>query len=282
MLAQWSSCAELLRRSQLFVPGNEERKIRKSTTLDADSIILDLEDAVPENGKTGAREALRVWLKDLDWDPRKELCVRINKTSNGSYSQADLDAVKGMEKVSTIVLPKIEGRASKIHEYTGKNLLGLVETAKGLMNIREIAESRGAVAMSFGPQDYANSVRGNVVEYTSNRGILAAMVAAARANDLDPLDGVYFELNNLEGFRQVAQVAKDLGCSGKQVVHPSQIAIANEVFSPNPEEIAEATRIIELYEKAGERNTGALRVDDRLIDAVHYRRAKDLLSRIQT
>jgi citrate lyase subunit beta / citryl-CoA lyase len=264
------------------VPGNEERKIRKSTTLDADSIILDLEDAVPENGKVAARESLKVWLRDLDWDPRKELCVRINKTTNGSYSQADLDAVKEMEKVDAIVCPKVEGDASKIHEYTGKNLVGLVETAKGLMNIREIAESRGAVALSFGPQDYANSVRGNVTEYTSNRSILTTMVAVARANDLDPLDGVYFELNNLEGFRNVAQVAKDLGCSGKQVVHPAQIPIANQVFSPTSEEIAEASRIIELYEEAGASNTGALRVNDRLIDAVHYRRAKDLLSRIQT
>ncbi len=127
------------------------------------------------------------------------------------YSQADLDAVRGMEKVSTIVLPKIEVDASRIHEYTGKNLVGLVETAKGFMNIREIAESKGAVALSFGPQDYANSVRGNVTEYTSSKSILTTMVAAARSNDLDPLDGVYFELNNLEGFRKVAQVAKDSG-----------------------------------------------------------------------
>ena len=271
----------MLRRSQLFVPGNEEKKIRKSTSLDADSIILDLEDAVPVGAKAAARESLKELIKTLEWDPKKELCVRINKKNYDGYSQADLDSVKGIDKVNSLVLPKIENDASKIHEYTGKNLVGLVETARGLTNIREIAESKGAVALSFGPQDYANSVRANVASYISNLSVITTLVATARSNDLDPIDGVYFELTNLAGFRTASEIARDLGCSGKQVVHPSQIAIANEVFSPTPEEISDASRIIELYERAEKSNTGALRVDDRLIDAVHYRRAKDLISRLQ-
>ncbi len=271
---------DLLRRSQLFVPANEEKKIRKSTTLDADSIIFDLEDAVPEGAKSSARDLLRSLLKELEWDSKKELCVRINKKSRDLYSQEDLDVVKGLEKVSAIILPKIENHASMIHEYSGKRLQGLVETAKGLVNIAGIAESRGMIALSFGPQDYANSVRGNVSSYSSNQSIIATMVAAARANDLDPIDGVYFELENLEGFREASAFARNLGCAGKQVVHPSQIPIANKVFSPTPQEISDAARIVELYEKAGENNAGALRLDDRLIDAVHYRHAKDLLNRV--
>lgn len=270
----------MLRRSQLFVPANDERKIRKSTELDADSIIFDLEDAVPAGAKSGARDLLRKLLDELEWGPRKEICVRVNRTGE-NYSQADFDAVNGMNKVETIVLPKIETSANKIYEYTGKNLLGLVETARGLLNIREIAASNGAVALSFGPQDYANSVNGNVIAYTSNLSVITSIVSAARAYDLDPIDGVYFELSNLEGFKKAAETAKNLGCSGKQVVHPSQIAIANEVFSPSPKEIAEAKKIVEIYERAEKSNTGALRVDDRLIDAVHYRRALDLIRRME-
>jgi len=246
--------------------------------LDADSIIFDLEDAVPVNSKSAARELLRRMMKGLEWDSKKELCVRINKTGPDLYSQEDLETVKALEKISSIVLPKVEGDASKVYEYSGKNVQGLVETAKGLMRIVDIAESRGAVALCFGPQDYANSVGGDVSAYSSNQSIISTMVAAARSNDLDPIDGVYFELENLAGFRNSSVIARNLGCAGKQVVHPSQIAIANEVFSPTPQEIVDAERIVELYERAGENNTGALRVDDRLIDAVHYRRAKDLLT----
>ncbi len=270
----------MLRRSQLFVPGNEEKKIRKSISLDADSIIFDLEDSVPEGAKSAARDTLQDLLKQLEWGPKKELCLRINKKGNG-YSQEDLDAVTRMEKVDSVVLPKIEDDAGKVYDYTGKNLICLVETARGLVNLPKIAASKGAAALSFGPQDYANSVRGNVASYSSNAGILGMIVAAARSNDLDPIDGVYFELANLEGFKQAAKTARGLGCSGKQLVHPSQIPIANQIFSPSHEEINEAARIVELYEKAEKMNTGALRVDDRLIDAVHYRRAKDLVTRME-
>jgi citrate lyase subunit beta / citryl-CoA lyase len=270
----------LLRRSQLFVPGNDERKIRKSTSIDADSIIFDLEDAVPEDFKAKARDSLRTLIGELEWDSRRELCVRVNKAADGKYSPEDLDAAKSIDKISSLVLPKIEARADQIHESTGKNVIGLVETARGLVNIRDIAESKGAVALCFGPQDYANSVRGDVSAYVSNPGVITSLVAAARAFDLDPIDGVYFELANLEGFRRAAQVARDLGCSGKQVVHPSQVTIANEVFTPSEQEISEAQKIVELYENAQKQNTGAIRVDDMLIDAVHYRRAKDLLDRV--
>jgi len=265
----------------LFVPANEERKIRKSVELDADSIIFDLEDAVPDGAKSSARDLLLELLDKLDWGSKKEICVRVNKTGE-KYSQDDLDAVKRMNKVNTIVLPKIERNASEVYDYAGKGLEGLVETAQGLVNIREIAETKGAVSLAFGPQDYANSVSGNVAAYSSNPGIITSIVAAARAYDLDPIDGVYFELNNLEGFRKASEIARDLGCSGKQVVHPSQIVIANEVFSPTSAEIAEAKRIVELYQSAERSNTGALRVDDRLVDAVHYRRAIDLIRRIES
>lgn len=270
-----------MRRSQLFVPANEEKKIRKSTSLDADSIIFDLEDAVPWSGKSRARDGLGTIMKELSWDSKRELCVRINKKQNGEYSQEDIDAVSKMEKINSIVLPKLEDDSTNITGQSGKNVIGLVETARGLSKIEDIARSTGIVALAFGPQDYSNSVRGSVSAYTSNVAVLTMIVSAARSYDIDPIDGVYFDLDNLDGFRKVATAAKNLGCSGKQVVHPSQIEIANSVFSPSLEEILEATEIIKLYEAAEKNNTGAIRMDGRLIDAVHYRRAKDLVARMQ-
>jgi citrate lyase subunit beta / citryl-CoA lyase len=266
----------LLRRSQLFVPANEEKKIRKSVLLEADSLIFDLEDSVPEGAKRRARDLLSSLLNELDWGAR-ELCVRINRTNEG-YSNEDLEAVSKMEKISSIVLPKIEFDSSRVYERTGKMIIALIETSRGLVHLRDIAESKGLVAISFGPQDYANSVRGNVSYYSSNIFIRTAIVAAARSNDLDPIDGVYFDLANLAGFRAEAISAHELGYSGKQVVHPSQIEVANGVFSPSEEELLEARRIVEIYENASKESTGALRVNDRLIDAVHYRRAKDILA----
>ncbi len=257
------------------MPANEEKKIRKSVSLEADSIIFDLEDSVPDEAKAGARGLLSSLLNELDWGAR-ELCVRINRITEG-YSTEDLEAVSKMEKIDSIVLPKIEVESSRVFEKTGKKIIALIETARGLLRLREIAESKGLVAISFGPQDYANSVRGDVSVYSSNLYVRTAIVAAARANDLDPIDGVYFDLADLSGFRAEAMSARELGFSGKQVVHPSQIDVANEVFSPSAEELLEATRIVKIYENASKESTGALRVNDRLIDAVHYRRAKDLL-----
>jgi citrate lyase subunit beta / citryl-CoA lyase len=267
----------LLRRSQLFVPANEEKKIRKSVSFEADSIIFDLEDSVPDGAKAGARDLLSSMLEELDWGAR-ELCVRVNRTAEG-YSAEDLSAVAKMEKINSIILPKIELESSWVFERTGKQIIALIETARGLVRLRDIAESKGLVAISFGPQDYANSVSGNVIAYSSNLYVRTAIVAAARANDLDPIDGVYFDLADLAGFRAEAISARELGYSGKQVVHPSQISVANEVFSPNEEELLEARRIVAIYENASKERTGALRVNDRLVDAVHYRRAKDILEK---
>ena len=172
----------MLRRSQLFVPANEEKKIRKSVSLEADSIIFDLEDSVPDGAKGGARDLLSSLLNELDWGA-SELCVRINRTGEG-YSKKILDVVSKMEKINSIVLPKIESESSRIFERTGKKIIALIETSRGFVHLGDIAESKGLVAISFGPQDYANSVRGNVSSYTSNLYVRTEIVAVARANDL--------------------------------------------------------------------------------------------------
>jgi citrate lyase subunit beta/citryl-CoA lyase len=278
-----------LRRSQLFVPGNDEHKIRKSLELKCDSIIFDLEDAVPANEKSKARDLLARLLSELDWEGgnnnkkkmRKELCLRVNPI-NSPYFDSDVSKFNEEEKISSLVIPKAEGggalgRAQGLSG--GKNLIPLIETARGLLQIEDIVRTQGVVAVSFGAADFANSVGGSTKAYSGNVYVKTKIAVAARAYGVDPIDNVYFDLSNLEGFREEAIRSKELGFVGKQVVHPAQIEIANEVFSPSAEEVERAKRVVEAYEQASSLGAGAIRMNDELVDAVHYRSAKLLLER---
>jgi len=266
----------LPRRSQLYVPANDEKKIRKSASLPADSIVLDLEDAVPDEGKAEARSRLASRIRDLDWGTR-ELCVRINKLGK-DYSKEDVAAARSLPKINALVLPKAEKVTETVQ--VGLPLIALIETAFGFVHLEEIVSSRNVSAIAFGPQDFANSVGGSLSAYQNNVALKTSLAITARAYGVDPLDGVYFALNDLKGFRAEALDSRALGFVGKQVVHPSQIEVANEVYSPSLEEIEEAKKIVELYESSAKRsNVGALRVNDKLVDAVHYRKAKALLDK---
>jgi citrate lyase subunit beta/citryl-CoA lyase len=267
-------------RSQLFVPGNDERKIRKSVSLMSDVVIFDLEDSVPTQDKSRARGMLERLLNELDWG-RKRLSVRINKVGS-EYSNEDIELCKRVGKITTIVLPKAEERPTRLPTDSGKSLIPLIETAKGLMAVESIVRSEGVVAISYGAADFANSVGGKMNVYSGNLYVKTKIVIAARAYGIDPIDCVYFDLKDLEGFEKEAAVSRDLGYVGKQVVHPSQIDIANRIYSPTPEEIASARTILEFYETSTKAQVGAFKIDDKLIDAVHYRRAKALLESIET
>ena len=261
-----------MRRSQLFVPANDEKKVRKSVLLSADSIIFDLEDAVPPAEKSNARKTLAKMIAELDWGKR-EVCVRVNKVGSG-YSKEDLDFVKRENKVTSIILPKADEISSDLHVKTGKILIPLIETAKGVLRVEDIVRCEGVEAVSYGPADLAYSVGGRTEAYTQNLYVKTRIVMAASTYDVDAIDSVYFELQDLDGFRKEAVQSRDLGFVGKQVVHPSQIAVANEVYTPSQSEIAAAKNLVKAYEKATKSNVGAIRLNEKLVDAVHYRKAK--------
>lgn len=267
----------MLRRSQLYVPGNNEKMIAKASAMDADSIVLDLEDAVPVGEKAKARELTARLSKELDWGKR-ELCIRVNAVGASGHS-ADISSIRRIDRVDSILVPKAEGDCSLLGRMSGKSLIPIVETARGLMTIDALSRSRGVVAMTYGAGDYASSVGGSVEAYANSATIKTLIVAAATACGVEAVDNVYFELENLAGFRAQAEAARSLGFTGKQVIHPSQIPVANEVFSPSAKEVEWATRIVREIEKAGTQKRGAIRVDGRLVDAVHYRLAKGILKR---
>ena len=265
------------RRSQLYVPANNPRMIAKAAMLDADSIVFDLEDAVPPNEKAVAREALSAAIGRSDWGDR-QLAVRINapETPEG---RADIGSLAAEPRITTLVIPKAESDLSPVARTTGKHLIPLIETPKGLLHIEDVVRSDGAVAVSYGPSDLAASVGGDIRMYEQNPYVRTLTIIAAAAYGLDAIDKVFFDLKDLERFREEAFQAKRLGYVGKQVVHPDQISVANEVFSPGAEELRWATEVVEAYEVGVREGRGAIRVRNRLVDAVHYRLAKRTLER---
>ncbi|HZW55450.1 MAG TPA: CoA ester lyase [Nitrososphaerales archaeon] len=274
-----------LRRSQLFVPGNDERKIRKAleSLPECDSIVFDLEDAVPPAEKASARATIKGTLSKTDLlekDRRRELCIRINSIES-RYFRDDVDLLRTLEMVTCVVVPKAEASAvSELHKLLGeKKLLPLIETARGLLRIDEVVSCEGVVAVAYGAADFANSVGGRVEAYMGNLYVKTKIVVSAKSAGVDPLDNVYFKFSDVEGFRNEASMSRDLGFVGKQVIHPGQIPIANEIYSPSAEEVRRAAEVIRAYEDAQGKKLGALSLNMELVDAVHYRLAKETLAK---
>ncbi|HKW04818.1 MAG TPA: CoA ester lyase [Nitrososphaerales archaeon] len=265
-------------RSQLYVPANDEKKLRRAASLDCDSIIFDLEDAVPAEEKSSARNTLRKMLEEEIWKD-KELGIRINKV-NQKYSSEDISIFKNVGSITFLVLPKSENPLGAFENECGKKLMPLIETARGLLRIEDIAESKGVFALGYGAADFADSVQGLTSAYLENPYVKTKIVATAASCGLMALDNVFFDLSDLEGFRKQAQQSRGLGYSGKQVIHPSQIPIANEIYSPSEQEIESARKIVSAYEAASRERRGAFKMNDQLIDAVHYRQAKKTLGEV--
>ncbi len=265
------------RRSQLYVPGNNARMIEKAATLEADSLIFDLEDAVPTEQKLETRKAIGSSLSGHNWGPR-EVCVRVNALTTPE-GPGDVDAIAKADLVHTLVVPKAESDLSPVARTTGKGLIPIVETARALARIEDVVRSEGVVAVTFGAGDFAVSVGGTIAAYARNPYVKTRIAVTAAAYGVDAIDQVRFDLKDVEGFRAEAFESKALGYVGKQVVHPQQVTLANAIFSPDPDEVAWAKEIAHAYEAAARTGRGAVRVRDQLVDAVHYRWAQKVLER---
>jgi len=263
-----------LLRSQLYVPGNNEKMIKKTESINADSFIFDLEDAVPTQEKDKARELLLSLLPSLNIK-RSLICVRINSLST-KESIKDLDFVIKSD-IDCIVIPKAEIDLSFLHKMTGKKVLPIIETAKGLVKIEDIIRSEGIVGISWGAADLADSLHANLPKIEGSDYIRLKIVSIARTYGIPPIDKVFFDVKDLESFRKECELARAFGFEGKQVIHPNQVTIANEVFSPSKEEIEWAKKVVEEYEKYASAGRGAITIDGKLVDAVHYRIAKRIL-----
>jgi len=259
------------------VPANNPRMIAKAAAIEADSILFDFEDAVPPDEKEAARRSLGAELRKADWGHR-ELGVRINAPGTPD-GERDLGALGSEHRISVLVVPKAESDLSPLGRATGKALIPIIETARGVLHVEDVVRSGGVVAVTYGAGDLATSVGGDFEAYGRNVYVKTRLVIAAAAYGLEAIDRVFFDLKDDDGFRAEALEAKHLGYVGKQVVHPNQVRLANEVFTPTEDETRWAKEVVAAYEAAARAGRGAVRVRDRLVDAVHYRGAKKTLER---
>ena len=280
-----------LLRSILFTPGNNMRMIYKTPTLAMDAVILDLEDSIPMVEKDTARVFIRDTL-ELARSGGAEVYVRINGLTTGLTAQ-DCDFViqKGIDG---IMLPKVESKedvleSEKIIEKLEKErgmelgsivLIPTLETAKGVINVYEIAtSSKRVIAIGFGAVDFTRDMGTSLSKEGTELFFARSQVAiAARAAGVQALDTVFIDLADKEGLIKDSQLAKQLGFKGKFLIHPSQIEPVNHVFSPAAKEVEYAKKVVNAFKEAEARGLGAASLEGRMIDIAVFRQAEDLLS----
>ena len=299
----YKSAKVRLQRSELAVPGSSPQMFEKALNSNADYIFLDLEDAVSPNDKISARENVITALKEINWrDKGKTISVRINSLDTHYMYRDVIEIMESVgEKIDTLLIPKV-GSASDIYmvdclisqieeskKYTKKvGLECLIETALGMSNIKEIAKSSERLeALHFGVADYAASLRARTViigglnpNYPGDQWHhgLSHLVMTCRAYGLRAIDGPFGDFKDPEAYILSAKRAAAIGIEGKWAIHPSQIDLANEVFSTPKNEVEKALRIIEELKKAAQEGKGAAQLDGRMIDAASARMAENIVN----
>lgn len=280
----------LTRRSYLFVPGENAAVTKKAVSSAADCVILDLEDAVAVSEKASAREAVKESLKNFAND--KQLIVRINDLDS-PYWEADL-AVAVAGGAAGIMLPKagsgkdIATLCEKIREFSGAKepdfeVFPLIETASGVQFAYEIASADHLVtALAFGSIDFSLDIG---CELTAGGLELlfarSQIVIASRAAGIEgPIDAVYPDLTNAEGLEREARSARQLGFKGKLIIHPKQMSIVHEAFSPSGKEIEQAKEIVSAFEEAEKNGVASIQIQGQFVDYPVYKKAKNIVSTV--
>ncbi|HXQ29077.1 MAG TPA: CoA ester lyase [Gemmatimonadales bacterium] len=291
-----------LQRSELAVPGSQPALFRKALDGDADYIFLDLEDAVAPADKERARTNVIAGLAEHDWRVRKTVSVRVNGIDTHYFYRDVIDVVEQAgHRLDTLLVPKVgtpgdvylvDALLTQIETAKGiPHRIGievLIETAMGMANVEAIAQSSPRLeAMHFGVADFAASVRARTVsigglnpDYPGDQwhAALSRMITAARAYGLRPMDGPFGDFRDADGFVASARRAAALGCEGKWAIHPSQVALANEVFTPPAAEVGRARRILEALDAAAREGRGAAQLEGRMIDAASARMAANIVA----
>lgn len=309
-----------LNRSELAVPGSQPQFFEKAAKGAADVIFLDLEDAVAPDEKEKARKNIIQALNDIDWRG-KTLSIRVNGLDTHYMYRDIVDVVEQAgAKLDLIMIPKVGTAAdvyaldmlvTQIETAKGfKKRIGfehIIETALGMQNVHEIAAaSKRNESLHFGVADYAASTRARTInigganpdyailtdkDETGRREThwgdmwhyaLARLVVAARANGLRPLDGPFGDFSDPDGYKSAARRAAVLGCEGKWAIHPSQVALANEMFTPSEKEVERARRILAAMAQAQRDGRGAVALDGKLIDIASIRQAEVLVKKAES
>lgn len=285
------------RRSLHFVPGGQERMIAKALTLPADGLILDLEDAVAPDLKAQTRPIVRRWLTELDFGPR-ERWVRMNPIATGLGVKDLEETIAGRPEGYVVPKPRHAGDVREIaqildgleHRHQiphGSTRLVLIatETPEGLLNIREVAAaSPRIVTVSWGIEDLGAAMGLPRVRDAENRyldipryaRVMCTIVASAAG--VQALDTVYTDIADLAGLRRECEEGVAMGFTGKISIHPSQIEVINEAFTPQPAVVAEAHELVAAFEDYRKRGVFAFRFKGQMVDAPHLTRALKIIA----
>jgi citrate lyase beta subunit len=279
------------RRALLYMPGDNWKMITKAITLGVDSICMDMEDGTAINKKAEARVTIAKALQELDFGKSEKL-ARINSVGSG-WEKDDIESVLPY-RPDGIVIPKVE--SFEHVEWAGKlieaaelkygwpinsiRVLIGVETAKGIINLKEIAAHPRLDAIIFGGEDFAASIGATrTKDATELLYARQAVVVACAANDLQAIDIVTIDYKAIESLRAEAEFGARLGFSGKQIIHPSQVEPVQSAFTPSDEAIAYAKRIVETFEASQKEGKGAYSLDGKMIDMPLLKNAQRVLER---
>ncbi len=274
------------RRSALYMPASNAKAVEKARTLDADVIILDLEDAVAPEMKPAAREAAVAAVKAGGFGPR-EVVIRVNGIDT-PWGAEDL-AAAAEAGPDAVLVPKVNDAADvRLYDQhltaapPSTRLWTMIETAKAAFHLWEIAEARHGTRLSawvMGVNDFAKEMR---ARQTPNRApflpLLTLSVAAARAHGLTILDGVHNDIEDLAALEAVCTQGVDFGFDGKTLIHPKHLEICNRVFSPSPEDVAWSQAVIAAFNAPENAGKGALRVDGKMAERLHLAQAERLVA----
>lgn len=300
----YETTVQRVQRCELAVPGSSPGMFEKALNSGVDFVFLDLEDAVAPDDKIQARKNIIQALNDLDWKGHGiTVSVRINGLDTQYMVRDVVDLVEQAgSKIDTLLIPKagvyadiymVQAMVTQLEMQQGlKNRIGLealIETALGMANVEDIARNGAAgrlEALHFGVADYAASNRARTTnigglnpDYPGDQWhfAISRMIVACRAYGLRPIDGPFGDIKDPDGFVLAAKRAAALGCEGKWAIHPTQIPLANDVFTPPEREIEKAKRILAALKEAAAQGKGAAALDGRLIDAASERMANNVV-----
>jgi len=294
-----------LERSMLYVPASRWNMIEKAAASEADAVCIDLEDAVAADEKPASRANVVRAFRELDFG-RKIKAFRINGIDTPFGYRDLIEVVEEIgDRLDVVMMPKAHlpqdvrfvcMLLTQIESAKGfDRQIGLevqIESAKGFMWLREISEvSPRLQALIFGPGDYSATMQmpvANIGELDENdrlypghrwHAVMHGVVAAARAQGLRAIDGPFAGYRDTAGLEKSARIARVMGFDGKQCIHPSQIAVVNEMFSPSVEEVSRARAVVEAYDEAAKAGRGAVGKDGKMIDYANVRMARALLKK---
>lgn len=266
--------------SFLFVPGDSQRKIEKAAGGTADAVILDLEDAVAPSKKEIAREVVAQALSQIDFGG-KTVLVRSNGIGT-PFAQADLEMLRGVN-IDGVMLPKVETADMMIEARTllgARPIYALIESALGVLNLPQIvtAVPDSLAGLAFGAEDYVASV-GATTTAERHEVLFArsAVVNGAAAVGVPAIDAVFTDFHNVEGLQVDTLAGKQLGFSGKMVIHPKQAVVVNELFAVDPAERAQAQELVDAYNRYLAQGIGVFSYNGKMVDEAIVRRARQIV-----